>query len=100
RYRIVLSRYTGGSDNLRPVDVARRLNRDIDAVVPFHRKIAVAANLGVPYVLRERRWWGPGRVLDQLARDVEAVVPHGARGRSEGDDATTREPERRERDDA
>ena len=30
---MVLNRYTGGADNLKPVDVAVRLGRDIDSIV-------------------------------------------------------------------
>jgi pilus assembly protein CpaE len=70
--RIVLNRYTGSSDNLKPADVALRLGRDIDHVLAYQKKVAIAANLGQPYILGTSRLWGLGRALHQIVDEIEA----------------------------
>jgi pilus assembly protein CpaE len=75
RQRVVLNRYTGAADNLKPADVALRLGRDIDHVIPQQKKLAIAANLGKPYVLGASRWWGFGKAIRRLVDDIEAIQP-------------------------
>jgi pilus assembly protein CpaE len=75
RQRVVLNRYTGAADNLKPADLVPRLGRDIDYVVPYNAKVSIAANLGKPYILGASRFWGPGKVLHQIVRDAESIEP-------------------------
>lgn len=77
RQRLVLSRYTRRSDNLRPRDVAERLGRDIHCVLPYTRRIAESANVGQPFALSAVSWWGAGRALKELVRDADAIAPLG-----------------------
>lgn len=75
RQRIVLNRYTGSTDNLKPADVAMRLGRDVDHIVPNQRKLAIAANIGKPYILSATRWWGFGRAIHELIGEIETIRP-------------------------
>ncbi len=73
RLRLILNRFTGSSDNLKREDIAGRLGRSIDFVVPYHKKIAIATNLGQPYILTSSRLWGLGRTLFQMVADIEST---------------------------
>jgi pilus assembly protein CpaE len=84
RQRIILNRYTGGADNLKPGDVAARLGRDIDHVLPYQRKLLIAANVGKPYILSASRWWGFGRQLMPLVAELEQLRPQGRAARELG----------------
>jgi pilus assembly protein CpaE len=75
RQRVVLNRYTGAADNLKPGDVALRLGRDIDHIIPNQKKLAIAANLGKPFALAASRWWGFGKAMRLLVEDMEAIRP-------------------------
>jgi pilus assembly protein CpaE len=79
RQRLVINRYTSSTDNLKPEDVAARLGRDIDHVLPYHKKVAIAGNLGRPYFLETNRFWGWGKALHQLVEEIEAS-PRTVRG--------------------
>lgn len=70
RQRIILNRYTGSSDNLKPAAVANRLGRPVDLVVPWSKKIAVAANIGRPAIFSLNRFWGAGKALHELVKDA------------------------------
>ncbi len=70
RQRIVLNRYAGHSGCLRATDVARRLERDVEFIVPFHRGLIAAANLGRPYL---GRTWSFSRCKTRLAEIVDDI---------------------------
>jgi pilus assembly protein CpaE len=70
RQRIVLNRYTTLPGSVKPADVAARLNHDVDHVIPFDKRIVVAANTGEPYILQAGRFFGCGRHLRRLVEDV------------------------------
>jgi len=73
RQRIVVNRAIRGSGNPTSADIERRLGRDVSHTLPYSRKVIAAANLGEPYALRGRSWWGFGRALRTLLDDVDAV---------------------------
>jgi pilus assembly protein CpaE len=73
RQRIVLNRYESLTGSLKPVEVAQRLGRTVDHVVPYHKSVMTAANLGRPYVLSTNRFSTPRRRTYQLIQDVEQV---------------------------
>lgn len=73
RQRIVLNRYTTSSGNPSRRDVAERLGRSVDHVVPFDRRIVAAANSGKPFALRSTRWFATGRALNRLVVEVEEL---------------------------
>ena len=76
--RIVLNRYSNRNGGLRPEDVALRLGRVVDHVIPFDRGLITAANLGEPFVLRPhlfsrtlRRLRNVFDEIDELGRSAE-----------------------------
>src|SRR5205085_1192326 len=75
RQRVILNRYSTFAGNLRPEDVARRLGREVNHVLPYEKKLLIAANIGQPYILGARRWFGAGlaRALDHLVEEVDAL---------------------------
>ncbi|MCS6850473.1 MAG: AAA family ATPase [Gemmataceae bacterium] len=77
RQRIIVNRYTGSTDNLRVGDVAERLGREVDHVLPYRKKLAIAANLGQPLVMTATRWWGFGKAIWGLVGEVEAIQSAG-----------------------
>jgi pilus assembly protein CpaE len=74
RQRVVLNRYARFAGNLRPADVAERLGRDIDYVVPFAKKQLAATNLGRPLILQVGRWFSSfGKVMHQMVDDIAVM---------------------------
>ena len=56
RRRIVLNRTRRLPGSLRPADVVQRLGHNVDYVLPFDKKVIVAANMGDPFVLHAGRF--------------------------------------------
>lgn len=73
KQRVVLNRYTQRAGNLRPIDVARRLGRNIDHILPLHASVQAAANTGRPFVLKASRFSSLGRRIQNLIREIEAI---------------------------
>ncbi len=71
RQRIVINRYVRHSGCLKPSDVALRLGRDVDHVVPYSRGLIAAANLGRPYL---GRGWALSRCASRLNQIVDEVL--------------------------
>ena len=78
RQRVVLNRYTTLPGSVKPAEVANRLGRSVDHVIPFDKGIVIAANTGQPYVLRPRRLFGCGRQLRGLVDDIDAMSETGS----------------------
>jgi pilus assembly protein CpaE len=70
RVRVILNRYMNFPGNLKPGDVARYLGREVDHVVPYNKAIVVAANLGRPYILGARRFFGAGRAIARIVDEL------------------------------
>jgi pilus assembly protein CpaE len=87
RQRIALNRHAQVAGGLKPLDVANRLGRSIDFVLPYDKRVVMAANTGRPYGMRPSRWLGFGPPLVALARDVESLLdaPSPAGGPAPGD---------------
>jgi pilus assembly protein CpaE len=83
RMRIVLNhpqpRFPGA---LTPKDVASRLGRDIDHVIPYDRRVLVGLNSGVPYSLRASSWYGYGKAVRGLVAEMESAFA-SSRSRAE-----------------
>jgi pilus assembly protein CpaE len=73
RLRLVLNRFTGSTDNLKPAEVEQRLGRPLAHVLPYHKNVTVASNIGRPYILGATRLWGLGRALSKLVDEVETT---------------------------
>jgi hypothetical protein len=60
------------------------LNRAVDYVFPWEKRLITAANLGEPAALRSPMFSGFARALQKLTAEVEALRgDSGAGGRSE-----------------
>ena len=57
RQRVVLNRYSTFGGNIKPEGVALRLGRAVDHVIPYEKKLLIAANVGIPYVLTAGRFF-------------------------------------------
>jgi hypothetical protein len=55
------------------------LELPVDFVVPAHRKIQSAANLGRPFILAASRWWQPGKGMLPLVNDIDDLRAAGDR---------------------
>jgi hypothetical protein len=76
RQRLVLNyNYKGFLGNLQPSDIANRLQRTIDYVVPYEPRVLASMNTGSPHILHSRRWERFGRVVNTIVDDLEAAAP-------------------------
>lgn len=73
RQRIILNRYASIAGSPKPVDVASRLGQAIDFVIPYDKKVIMAANAGEPYAMRSMRFGGFSRSLNALVEDIESL---------------------------
>ncbi len=72
RQRLVLNyNYQPFLGNLRPADIASRLERTVDYVVPYEKRILTSMNTGVPYSLHASRWRRFKRAIVQVVEDLE-----------------------------
>jgi pilus assembly protein CpaE len=85
RQRLVLNyNYKPFLGNLQPTDIANRLQRTIDYIVPYEGRVLSSMNTGRPHILHSRRWERFGRAVNQIVDDLnlwavdtarEAAVP-------------------------
>lgn len=54
------------------VDVANRLERDVEIVVPFSRAAIASCNTGRPVVMEKKRWNGFRRRIAELADQIDS----------------------------
>ncbi len=73
RTRVVLNRYQTVPGNLRPKEVAERLNRDVAHVLPYDKGVISCANTGDPFMLRSRKWFGYGAKMKRLVDEIDAL---------------------------
>jgi pilus assembly protein CpaE len=73
RERVILNRSTNVLGSLKPGEVAQRLGREIDLVLPYEKKVIVAANMGRPYIQSAGRLFGYGRGLHRLVHEIERL---------------------------
>lgn len=73
KQRMILNRFDSGLRGPHVADVADRLARTIDYVIPYSRRVIMAANTGQPYALQASRWWGFGKAIRAVVRDIEQV---------------------------
>jgi pilus assembly protein CpaE len=71
RQRVVLNRYSNRFvGNLKPADVAARLGREVDHVVPYEKQVVIAMNMGNPYILHSRWFSRFHRAINRIANEV------------------------------
>jgi pilus assembly protein CpaE len=73
RQRVVVNRYAALQGSLKPAEVAERLDRRVDHVLPYDKRVIVSANTGEPYVLRSRRFSALSRGIRLLIDDIDAL---------------------------
>ena len=73
RQRIVINRYMGRNGCISPPDVAVRLDRDVDHVVPYDTALIAAANMGRPFIGRGWRISRSGRSVAAIVSEVEQL---------------------------
>lgn len=72
RQRLVLTyNFRPFLGSLQPTDIANRLDRTIDYVIPYETGVLVATNTGSPHILHTRRWEKFGRVVNTLVDDLD-----------------------------
>jgi len=77
RIRVVLNHANGGyRGRLRDADVARRLDHDLNFVVPFSRKVLAATNTGEPFVMRAPKRWGFGKAIRLIEDEILRSTPY------------------------
>jgi len=80
RQRLVLNyNYKPFLGDLRPSDIADRLDRTIDYVVPYEHRVLASMNTGSPHVLHARRWERFGRTINQVVDDLDVFAVDAAR---------------------
>ncbi len=89
RQRLIVNRNQSISGNLALSDIAARLQRSIDYVFPFDKRVIAAANLGQPVGLHSMRFSGFSRMLQQLVNDVESLSAGSAES-SQSSSASTK----------
>ncbi len=74
RQRIVLNRFTRRGGGPSAADVAARLDRDVDHVIPFRTELIATANSGRPLLWRGGRFSTCRRRLVALVKEVESLT--------------------------
>jgi pilus assembly protein CpaE len=77
RQKLIVNRNQSIAGNLSLPDIAVRLQRTIDYVFPFDKRVIAAANLGQPEGLHSMRFSGFSRMLQTLVSDVESLSAGG-----------------------
>ena len=81
RQKVLLNRYSTRSGGPNVADVAKYLGRDPDYVIPFDRKVVLAANTGKPFVLGANRWNRAAKAIRMIASDL-SESPHAIESRT------------------
>jgi len=80
RQRLVLNyNYKPFLGNLQPIDIANRLQRTLDYVVPYDRRVLASMNTGSPHILHSRRWERFGRSINTIVDALDSWNIGGGR---------------------
>lgn len=74
RQRVIMNRSQHIAGNLSMADIAARLGRSIDYVLPFDKRVIAAANLGEPVSAQTWRFSSFSRGLQRLVLDLERLA--------------------------
>ncbi|MGB0333436.1 MAG: AAA family ATPase, partial [Planctomycetota bacterium] len=79
RSRVILNRtHPGRGLGITPTDVATRLERPVDHVVPYSRSVLSAANSGKPRFISLNRMGAWQRAVNRVVKDaIATTIPHG-----------------------
>lgn len=76
RRRLALNRYSTFVGNIRSEEVEKRLGLKLDHIVPYEKKLLVAANMGQPLVLQSGLPTRFKRAIARIADEIEAIPAH------------------------
>ena len=80
RQRLLLNyNYKPFLGNLQPADIGHRLQRAVDYVVPYEKRVLVSMNTGHPQILQAGRWQRFGRMINQVVDDLDRFPVNGSR---------------------
>jgi pilus assembly protein CpaE len=85
RQRLVINRYQSLTGSLKLEEVASRLGRTIDYVLPYDKRLIMAANSGQPPVMRSGPFHRYKRALRPLVDGVDGMLAHLRNGRLDGE---------------
>ena len=74
RQRVLLNRYSTRAGGPSTDEVSRYLGRDADYVIPFDRKVVLAANTGKPFIMNPVRWGKASASIRMMADDIESMA--------------------------
>src|SRR5712691_5880083 len=93
RQRLVLNyNYKPFLGNLRPADIGDRLQRTLDYVVPYEKRVLVSMNTGSPCILHASRWQRFGRTVNQVTEDLDGFAVDGSRESGPPQESLDRRP--------
>lgn len=88
RQRILLNdSHPAFAGKLAPADIARHLDRDIEAVFPFDKRVLVAYDSGQPVSANASRWFGFAKAMAHFVADIPGPTAAGGPRASADDDA-------------
>ena len=94
KQRLLLNRFARSGGNPSRTEVESYLDRAVDHLIPFDRKVLQAVNLGQPFVLNSGRFSRSSRVVRDIATEIEELSLDAAE--SSGSPGPTREAEIRQ----
>ena len=74
RQKVLLNRYSTRAGGPSTQEVASYLGRSADYVIPYDRKVVLAANVGKPFVQTSGAWSKSGRAIKSLVDDIEVAA--------------------------
>lgn len=84
RKKLVLNRYSTFVGNIKSEEVTRRMGFEIDHIVPYEKKLLIAANIGEPFVLQSRLKSKFRKAIDKIADEITALPHRHTTGRMAG----------------
>jgi pilus assembly protein CpaE len=80
RQRIILNyNYKPFLGDLKPVDIADRLDRTVVYVLRYEQRVLTSMNTGSPHILHSRRWERFGREVNHIVGDLDVLPVDVAR---------------------
>ena len=92
RQRVLLNRYSQMGGNPSRWEVESYLQREVDHVVPFDRRVIRAANTGHPFVLDASRFSRTARAISAIVDEVEEIPSSRSEVRQQATEESPTEP--------
>ncbi len=92
RQRVLLNRYSQMGGNPNRWEVESYLDREVDHIVPFDRRVIRAANTGNPFVLSAPRFSKTARAISAIVAEIESIPSTRTNARLQQTDESPTEP--------